>query len=168
VIADPVARGRALADFHATVAPALWHDLIDSGLVAGGDSPRARDEWECLAAFGCARGLVAAGGFGSDSRAAVDALFAAVVERWAAAPVTGEPLEERRARLADRTAEYAALGQAAGSPPSHGRPSIGDAAARRICATDIAGAELGVMLGELLQAIVEGAAERVREDGAPA
>src|SRR2546428_5420426 len=77
MITDPVRRGRALADFYRAVAPRLFRDLEESGVLPDAGDPQARalarEEWECFALYACVRGLVAAGGFNPETGAAVDA-----------------------------------------------------------------------------------------------
>ena len=164
VIADPAARGRALADFFARLEPRLWRDVAESGALHGADPAGARREWEVFALYACVRGLVAAGGFGGDSADAVDALHAAVVERWAAEPEPPEPLAERCARVSERYAEFGRIGQEQEARgPEAVLVALGAAAARHVSGTDIADAELGRMLGELHDAIAQGAAESARQ-----
>ncbi len=162
MIADPVQRGRALAAFFLRLEPSLWRDIVQSGLLPGGDTARARREWECLALYGCVRGLVAAGGFGDHNRRAIDALHDAVAETWDADAAGGAA--ERRRHAAARYEEYGALLRAhAAADDERGIARLGAAAGRHVSGTDITRAELGLMLGELHEAIVEGAAGSVRE-----
>ncbi|HEV2104359.1 MAG TPA: hypothetical protein VGU27_01425, partial [Candidatus Eisenbacteria bacterium] len=131
MIAEPAARARALADFHFRTEPRLWADLVESGLVP--DTVAARREWECFALYALVRGLVAAGGFNLATATGVDALHESVLERWAAEGAAEEPLETRRARAAERYAEYGLLGQ---SLPAAGGAQVarrlGEAAARHL------------------------------------
>ncbi len=155
-------RGRALAAFFLRLEPSLWRDIVRSGLLPGGDTAHARREWECLALYGCVRGLVAAGGFGPDNRRAIDALHDAVAEAWEA-DAAGGGAAERRRHAAARYDEYGALLRVhAAADEERGIARLGAAAARHVSGTDITRAELGLMLGELHEAIVEGAAESVR------
>jgi hypothetical protein len=163
MIADPVLRGRTLGAFFQRLEPALWGDVLESGLLAGTDEARARAEWECFALYACVRGLVAAGGFGEDNARAIDALHDVVAEAWLADPGTFEDTAARRARVSARYEEYGGIGQAheaRGDDVVTAR--LGEAAARHVSGTDIAHVELGIMLGELHEAIAHGAAESVR------
>jgi len=167
VIADPIERGRALAAFYARLEPGLWGDVVDSGALHEADRVCARLEWEVFVLYACVRGLVAAGGFGEENMTALDALHDAVVVRWAAEADAPETLDERRERVAARYEEYGRIGkeQQARGPEAVMR-ALGEAAARHLSGTDIADAELGLMAGELHDAVVEGAAESVRTAGA--
>lgn len=170
MIADPAARGQALADFHFGVAPALYSDLVESGMVPESvNATRARLEWDCLALYACVRGLVAAGGFNTETAASVDSLHAAVLERWAADSSPSEPIEARRARVAERYAEYGRIGQeleASGAALVTAR--LGEACAAHVTAPDVPPAALGETLGALHEALVEGATEAVRRGRAAA
>jgi hypothetical protein len=163
LIAAPDARGRDLAAFFLEVEPSLWRDLCGSGALHDSGAARARREWECFLLYACVRGLVAAGGFGDDNMLAMDALHDAVVARWEQDSAAGEPLEAIRARVAERYDEYGSIGQTheAGGPQSV-VSELGSAAARHLSGTDIADAELGVIAGELHDAVMQGATERVR------
>src|SRR5258706_8115896 len=65
MITDPARRGRALAELYLRLAPRLFDEILESGLLPGPDAPTdaARTEWGCFALYACVRGLVAAGGF---------------------------------------------------------------------------------------------------------
>ncbi len=157
--ADPRERGSALAAFYLAAAPRLFAQLEESGAL--GSSPRdaARREWECFALHACVRGLVAAGGFGRETAVAIDALHERVLEAWQAA---GEQTSERRARIAERYAEYGTIGRehgAAGAATMTAR--LGRAAARHLAPGADADA-LGEVAGALHEALAEGAAESVR------
>ena len=79
-----VERGRRVASFWAAVAPRLFGDLLESGLLPPSDpeaEARARDEWEAFALHACVRGLVAASGFTLGTGKSLDAFHAAVLER---------------------------------------------------------------------------------------
>ena len=161
MIADPPATGRALAELYAASEPALWRDLAESILPSAALAPRLRREWECLALYACLRGLVAAGGFGEPTERAIEALHAAVYERWAAEPVAGETLESRRARV---TARYEAFGRLAREADASGRtsPSFGLHAAQCAAPDGVADPDLAGLLGDLHEMLAEGAAETVR------
>ena len=165
MIDDPISRGRSLGEFYFRMEPALWRDIVDSGQLPDDDDALARAEWECFALYACVRGLVAAGGFGEENMQALDALHDAVAEGWdALANATPADTEERRERVAQRYDEY---GEIARTQAPRGEDVVttrlGEAAARHVCGTDIAPAELGTMLGELHEAVAQGAAEHVRE-----
>src|SRR5258708_20103050 len=78
MITDPARRGRALAEFYLRLAPRLFDEIVESGLLPpghGGAAPDpARAEWNCFALYACVRGLVAAGGFNRETPAAIEAL----------------------------------------------------------------------------------------------
>ncbi len=158
---DPIARGRGLAAFFQRLEPGLWRDLVDSGLVPAPQDPEARTEWTMFALHACVRGLVGAGGFGDDGARAVEALHEEVARHW---PDDGD---ERRAVLAVRYDEYGAIERAHAARGDEGMIGrLGAAAARHVSGTDIANAELGVLLGDLYDAIRQGTAEHVRGDEA--
>ena len=169
MIADPQARGRFVAEFYFRLEPALWQDLEGSRVLPSPLSADARHEWECFALYACVRGLVAAGGFNVETVAAVDHLHDAVVERWSAAvPASDAPahaaLAARRERVAARYAEYGRIGQeleAKGAALVTQR--LGEAAAQHVSATEPPSADLATTLGDLHEALAEGAAEAVRE-----
>jgi hypothetical protein len=158
VIADPRARGRALAEFYLAAAPRLFAQLEESGTLGGAPPPTARREWECFALYACVRGLVAAGGFNRETAFAIDALHERVLEAWGTQP----DAVERRRRVAERYAEYGAIGQeheAKGAATVTGR--LGRAAALHLAP----GADpdaLGEVAGGLHESLAEGAAESVR------
>jgi hypothetical protein len=162
VIADPARRGHALAEFYRAVAPRLFHDLEESGaLHAAGEAARehARHEWECFALYACVRALVAAGGFNRETGHAIEALHESVL----GAGATGAEAADRRARVAERYAEYGAIGQdggAAGAATVTRR--LGEAAARHMAAPALPGAALAEIAGALHEQLVEGASEAVR------
>jgi len=163
VIADPQARGAALADFFGRVSPALWGDLVASGLLAA-DDERASREWSCFALLACVRGMVAAGGFNARSKDAIDAFHAAVLEQR-----TGhDPVDEPIAPLvAERYAEYEPIAQAGGKSGADSVAlRLGERAASHVGARAGADAELAAALGDLYEALAEGAAESVRRGGA--
>ncbi len=166
MIADPVARGRALAEFCGRLEPALWNDVLESGTLRGAELVTARAEWEVFVLYACVRGLVAAGGFGPENMLAMDALHDAVVTRWTAETDPPETIDERRERVAARYDEYGRIGQDEQvRGPEAVQRALGNAAARHLNGTDIADAELGIMAGELHDAVVQGATESVRSGG---
>lgn len=161
------ARGRALARFFESVEPALWADLLESGALAAFDPGVARREWECLALYACVRGLVAVAGFDDTTADAMDHMHEAVLETWTAQAQAGEAAEavaDRRERVAERYAEFGRIAHERESEGSHAVANeLGALVARHMSGTDIANAELGVMLGELHEALSEGAAEVLRQ-----
>ena len=163
MIADPVSRGRALAELYAALEPRLFADLEESGVLpADARADDVRAEWQCFALYACVRGLVAAGGFNRETAAAIDALHEDVLERWLEESGAGAAFDARRARVAERYAEYGTIGQeggAAGAATVTAR--LGDAAARHL-ARVAPTAELGALAGALHEALAEGAAEAVR------
>jgi hypothetical protein len=166
VIADPGRRGHALAEFYRAVAPRLFRDLEESGALPGaadaGARERARDEWECFALYACVRALVAAGGFNRETGAAIEALHESVL----GLPALGEPRSapvERRVRVAERYAEYGAIGQEGGaSGAATVTQRLGKAAARHMAEPAAAGEGLAEIAGALHEQLVEGATEAVR------
>ncbi|OGF24157.1 MAG: hypothetical protein A2V63_03145 [Candidatus Eisenbacteria bacterium RBG_19FT_COMBO_70_11] len=167
MIADPARRGRALAGFYPAVAPRLYLDLAEAGVLpdagAAESAVRARHEWECFALYACVRGLVAAGGFNRETGAAIDALHEAVLEDWMRAEGATEAFDRRRARVAERYAEYGAIGQEGGAAGAETvTRRLGEAAGRRIAGDAIPADGLAEMAGALHEALAEGAAEAVR------
>lgn len=161
---DPVARGRMLANLFQAVAPRLFDDLVESGVLAGApdDHARGRREWDAFALYACVRGLVAAGGFNRETAAAIDAMHERVLERWAAEPDAHEPFDARRARISERYSEYGAIGQAGGAAGAATvGQRLGEAAARHL-APAAPTAALATLAGALHETLVEGAAEAVR------
>ncbi len=163
MIADPVERGRRLAAFHARVTPRLWDDFVASGVLGGAPlDPHARDEFECFMLYACIRGLVAAGGFDRDTALAIDALHEHVLSQWLAEDPDLDRLALRRGRVAERYAEYGAIGQAGGASGAASVTSrLGAAAARHLAgasATD----DVAELAGGIHEALAEGAAEAVR------
>ncbi len=167
MIRDPERRGRALADFYRAVAPRLFHDLEESGLLPEGSeagaAERVRAEWECFALYACVRGLVAAGGFNQETAAAIDALHESVLSSELE-PVPGpEAVGRRRVLVSERYAEYGAIGQEGGaSGAASVTARLGAAAARHMVAPLPPGDALCEMAGALHEALAEGAAESVR------
>lgn len=165
MIADPEARGRALAEFHARVTPALFTHLDETGLLPDAEPTRAaeRGEWECFALHACVRGLVAAGGFGADTATAVNALHRAVLESWMAGGGGLDAFAARRDRMKERHEEYGAIdleGGASGAASVTRR--LGAAAARHLAGPEPP-AGLAELAGTLHEVIVEGATTIVRE-----
>jgi hypothetical protein len=162
VIADPARRGHALAAFYRDVAPRLFHDLAESGALPAHDEAaleRARHEWECFALYACVRALVAAGGFNRETGHAIEALHESVL----GTPAPGAKAADRRAQVAERYAEYGAIGQeggAAGAATVTRR--LGEAAARHMAAPASPGEALAEIAGTLHEQLVEGASEAVR------
>ena len=166
MIAEPERRGRALAGFFLEVEPRLFGDLADSPALPSTPDPaereRRRREWQCFALYACVRGLVAAGGFNRETARAIDALHDQVMAAWAG-ETSLEPIERRRARVAERYAEYGSIGQeggAAGAASVTAR--LGAAAARHLAAPSGGEVALAEVAGGLHEALAEGAAEAVR------
>jgi len=167
VIADPERRGEALARFYLEVAPRLWTDLVESGLLPAAPDDaaihRARIEFDCFLLYACVRGLVAAGGFNRETGAAIDALHQAVLEQWMSEAADLEAFQARRALVAERYAEYGDIGQqggAAGAATVQTR--LGTAAARHMTLETEPAPSLAELAGSLHETLVEGAAEAVR------
>jgi hypothetical protein len=166
VIADPERRGSELAAFFALVAPRLFAEILESGIlpdrVAAPDPAGARQEWECFALYACVRGLIAAGGFNRETATAIEALH----ENALGPLEDGAPpssIAARRARIAERYAEYGAIGQAGGaSGAATVTQRLGEAAARHIAGLDPPPPDLVELVGSLHESLAEGAAESVR------
>lgn len=157
MIKDPIARGRTLAEWYFRIEPSLWNDLEGSRVLPSPVPAHARLEWECLALYACVRGLVAAGGFNVETVAAVDAMHDAVREAWAERPPSATAL------LTTRYGEYGRIGQeleASGAALVTQR--LGEAAAAHVTAPASADEALATTLGQLHEALAEGAAETVR------
>ena len=157
MIADPERRGRSLATFALAAIPRLWQDVAESGGLP--DEAPLRHEWECFALYACVRGLVAAGGFNRETAAAIDAMHEAVLETWSADDAAS--FDARRARAAERYAEYGGIGQeggAAGAATVTLR--LGEACARHLRAGE--DGDLAALVGAVHEALAEGAAEAVR------
>lgn len=161
---DPVRRGRALAAFYAAVAPKLFHDLAETGLLPGGGDPgraaQALGEWECVALYACVRGLIAAGGLTAETERALDALHEAVLEGWMTAPDGAVSFDARRTRMSARCEEYGAIVRGGG--PATLSHRLGAAAAAHIAQPDTATPGLCEVVGLLHEALAEGAAEAAR------
>lgn len=162
MIEDPARRGRMLAEFYRTVAPRLFRDIEESGVIpAAGARERARAEWECFALYACVRALVAAGGFNRETGAAIEALHDAALGPPAASGL--DPGAGRRALVAERYGEYGAIGQeggAAGAATVTRR--LGEAAAGHVAEDGRADDVLAELMGSLHEQLVEGATEAVR------
>jgi hypothetical protein len=174
MIHDPGARGRALAEFFLEIEPRLFADLAESDTMARGSAaPLDRLEWACFALYACVRGLVAAGGFNRETAAAIEALHERVMSVWGDAGAPGEATArgaartDVRARVAERYAEYGAIGQEGGaSGAATVTARLGTAAARHV-ADESAPAGFAELIGELHESLAEGAAEAVRRGEAP-
>lgn len=167
MITDPVRRGRRLAEFFEEVAPRLWDDLVETGLLPQAPDEaavfHARIEWDCFALYACVRGLVAAGGFNRETGAAVDALHEAVLEQWMSGAADLDAFQARRALVAERYAEYGAIGQEGGAAGAETVPArLGLAAAKHILPGDTPSVDLAELVGGLHETLAEGAAEAVR------
>ena len=157
MIADPARRGEALGTFALAAIPRLWQDVADSGGLPDERAPR--DEWECFALYACVRGLVAAGGFNRETAAAIDAMHESVLAAWSAEDPAA--FDTRRARAAERYAEYGGIGQEGGaSGAATVTARLGAACARHLRAGD--DGDLAALVGAVHEALVEGAAEAVR------
>jgi hypothetical protein len=169
VIRDPARRGRALAEFFLALEPRLHAELDEAGVLPGAGDPahatRARAEWACFALYACVRGLVAAGGFNRETAAAIEALHEGVLGAWRERESDPAADEARRRRVAERYAEYGAIGQAGGAAGAATvTRRLGEAAARHIAEADPDPA-LVETVGALHEALAEGAAESVRRGG---
>ena len=169
-MASPIEHGQALAEFAAELTPRLFGELEQARVVATDRDPRAQAarEWECFALYACVRGLVAAGGFNRETASAIDAMHERVLERWTASSDSTEPFEVRRARLAERYAEYGTIGQEGGAGGAATvTERLGEAAARHMTAPATPGEGLAEMVGSLHEALAEGAAALLRERALP-
>ena len=165
MIGDPSRRGRALAEFFVAVEPRLYADLEEAGLLPDRDDParaeRMRDEWACFALYACVRGLIAAGGFNRETAVAIEALHEHALASWWNARPGADEDDARRRKIAERYAEYGAIGRSGGaSAAATVTRRLGEAAARHM--REPAGAELAEMVGALHQSLAEGSAEAVR------
>jgi hypothetical protein len=157
MIQDPERRGQALAEFYRDVAPRLLLELEQSGLLGGPATEEARGEWECIALYACVRGLVAAGGFNRETGRALDAFHEAVL---ADSPESSP----RRALVSRRYEEYGAIGQAGGAAGAATvTERLGARAAEYLAAPNPPPAGLAEQVGDLHEALVEGATESVRQ-----
>ena len=170
MIADPLVRGRALAELFLSVAPRLHDKLAEAGVLLDSDPPslaeQARGEWECFALYACVRGLVAAGGFNRETAAAIDAMHEHVMSVWRETSPSPEAFEARRGRIAERYAEYGAIGQAGGAAGAATvAQRLGAAAARHMARRDPPPSDLAELAGALHESLAESAAESVRRAG---
>lgn len=167
MIRDPLGRGRHLASLFLELAPRLFRDVEESGLLqlaAEGDARRARDEWNGFAMYACVRGLVAAGGFNRETGEAIDAFHQAVLAAWDAEEENPERRRRLRALVSERYAEYGAIGQeggAAGARTSATR--LGRRAAAHVSGTQAPGETLIEIVAALHESLVEGASAAVRD-----
>jgi hypothetical protein len=165
-----VERGRRVAAFWSAVAPRLFADLLESGLLPAADDAGtrgARDEWETFALHACVRGLVAASGFTLGTEKALDAFHAAVLEHTLERAGTLDAVDAFRDRMTARYAEYGAIereGGAAGAATVTAR--LGAAAGLHLLGAP-ASAELAEFLGALHETLAEGAVAVVRAEPAP-
>ncbi|NOT34341.1 MAG: hypothetical protein HOP12_09250 [Candidatus Eisenbacteria bacterium] len=167
MIDDPAARGRAIAAFHASTAPRLFEQIVEADAVPIATRAQAWREWEVFTLYACVRGLVSAGGFNRETAAAIDAMHEAVLEGWMAAPATEETFDARRARIAERYAEYGGIGQAGGaSGATTVADRLGAAASRHMSAPAEPLPGLDEMASALHEALADGAAEAVRHGAA--
>ena len=151
--------GRALAEFYRDVSPRLYRDLEQASVLppdpTGELRRRAREEWEAFALYACIRGLVAAGGFGSETAVTLDAFHDLAV--------SADSSPERRALVSRRYAEYGEIGKAGGKAgASTVNRRLGEAAARHMLASGTAPEALVELVSSLHEALAEGAAEAVR------
>jgi hypothetical protein len=165
MIEDPVARGRALAAFHRSVAGRLWEDVLESGLLPDADESeqaRRRGEWQAFSLYACVRGLVAAGGFNRETATAIDALHEAALEDMLVEGGSLVAFADARARIAERYAEYGRIGQE--GPPGESSDALalrlGQAAAGHLVAGPAG--ELAGFVGALHETLAEGATQAVR------
>jgi hypothetical protein len=167
VIADPITRGRTLAEFYFRLESALWNDLEGSRVLPSVVSAQARDEWSLFALYACVRGLVAAGGFNTETVAAVDAMHEAVRTAWGLRPeAAGLACTSRPAVLALLSARYAEYGRIGQELEASGAALVtqrlGEAAAAHVSAPEPPSEALETTLGGLHEALAEGAADAVR------
>jgi hypothetical protein len=162
---EPHAIGATAAALHATLAPQAFGDLEQGGALGVVTDAGAREtawrEWDCFALYACVRGLVAALGFNRETAAAIDALHDVALAGWRADEHGGETLEARRRLIAERYAEYGAIGQAEGARGAATVTArLGAAAARHMVADHDPGRD--DLVGRLHEAIAEGVAEALR------
>jgi hypothetical protein len=162
VTVAPVDRGRKVAALFGSLAPSLFRDIEDSGLLPLSDPAvreHARREWDYFALYACVRGLVAALGFNRESGEALDAFHQAVA-------VEVDDFDSRRALVASRYQQYGELGQreSRSGDPQVAR-ALGAAATRNMMSSGEGGAgaeppaALSELVGSLHEALVEGVQE---------
>jgi hypothetical protein len=143
----------------AELAPRLFADLVETGAVPA-SADRARSEWDGFALYACVRALVQAGGFNRETAAAIDALHEAAL-----GPAAAEPLVDVRARLAERYAEYGAIGRASEALGDDAVTlRLGEAAARHMTAPAPPPPDLAELVGSLHAGLVEALATVLREE----
>jgi hypothetical protein len=163
---DPEAVGRDVAELFAAQAPALFEDLVSSGLLGALDGEArtlALLEWECFALYACVRGIVAGGGFNRESGRAIEVLHdTAVPSRLASARSTDA--ETLRRRVSERYEEYGTIGQEGGaSGAATVTERLGRAAARHMMDAETPPAAAVETIGHLHESLAEGVAEIVRD-----
>ncbi len=162
---DPQHTGRLVAELFLAHSPGLFAELERSSLwrsAAVGGRATAEREWEAFALYACVRGLVAGAGFNRETADALDAMHEAVLDHWRREP-SGDNTDERFARIAERHAEYGAIGQAGGkSGAATVIARLGEAAARHMTG-GVAGPELAGLIGDLHETLAESVAEKARE-----
>ena len=163
---DPQQTGVRIAELFLAHAPGLFSEIVRSQpwrTAAVRDLEHAEREWEAFALYACVRGVVAGAGFNRETADALDAMHQAVLDAWARARGAGGT-EENRRRIAQRHAEYGAIGQAGGKAgASTVTARLGVAAARHITGGGTA-PELAGLIGELHETLAESVAGAVRED----
>lgn len=160
---DPEALGREVAELFLEHEPRLFAalaetDVWQSVVADPADAERAPGEWQAFALYACVRGIVAGGGFNRETVAAIDSLHDTVAGHWQ----PERDGEARRARLAERYAEYGAIGQAGGASGAESvTRRLGEAAARHMTGADPP-AELANLVGDLHESLAEAIAEHLR------
>jgi hypothetical protein len=165
-VSAPGEAGRDAAGLYARLAPRLFEDLEEAGLVPAGDPAaraRARREWECFALYACVRGLVAGRGFGGGTEQAIDAMHVAVFEAWPSAGRGAESAAERKRLVSERYAEYGEIGRAGGkSGAATVTRRLGEAAARHMTNDGEPHEALAEMAGVLHESLAETVADAVK------
>ena len=164
MIKDPAARGRHLAGLFHELAPRLYADLEESGLLPSDvEAQTLRDEWDAFALYACVRALVAAGGFNIETGQAIDGFHEAALSTWASESTPARDAA-RRALVSERYGEYGGIGQAGGAAGADTvTERLGEAAARHMSADGTAAPALAEIVGSLHESLVEGATEAVEE-----
>ena len=157
MISDPARRGQALAELFQSLAPRLFEEIVETGVLPhlpGEAAPdTARAEWDCFALYACVRGLVAAGGFNRETAAAIDALHERVLEAGDGAT---------RSLASERYAEYGAIGQEGGKAGAASvAQRLGEAAARHMVSGEPPAA-LIELVGAMHESLAEGTTAAVR------